>query len=518
MNKFLISIATVVTVGALILVGCPEDSASPKDSAGPTTYPYVCENGTAATGTAAAENTSNCTACDSTNYEIMGTAGTEGSTCALITYQYICENGTAATGPAPTENVSNCARCDLGYLSEGTLGTDGSTCAAISGCTAARSGNNPVSAVYADGDYGACSTLTLASTGFGVASSDSMATFAEIDGGADSTTKAYTLNNSTAAATFAVGFITLGADLDVSGKALRFNVKSPVTGGTTSVRVYLEAVPPMGTSASPTAQTENTEGIVTFTNDGNWKEVLIDFDSTYAFGQTNITSSTVRVIGFALTDMNDDTSMNPPVPVAGIGAQTLDIDEVRIEEVAPNCTAPVSGNASVGLISGDAAYSSCDAISAGFYGIVEVPRSTSSRTISPFTIALNASGSGVSSSPLYTTMRLGGGSSIYAYAIADLTENYDATGKALKFSIRSPATGGTNSIVAILENSTGSSLSTGIETFINDGTWQEISLITSGGILRNNIQRVIFILQDTNGLSKDGIGVQTFDIDEIRFE
>ena len=28
MNKFLISIATVVTVGALILVGCPDDSGS----------------------------------------------------------------------------------------------------------------------------------------------------------------------------------------------------------------------------------------------------------------------------------------------------------------------------------------------------------------------------------------------------------------------------------------------------------------------------------------------------------
>ncbi len=416
---------------------------------------------------------------------------------------------------------SRCALCDLGFSPSGTLGADGSTCTAISGCEAPASGTTAsVSTIYADGDYAACSAATLVANAPGV--DPAASTFAEINGGANSTSKARTLDNTVAGATHTVGFFSRTTDVDVSGKTLRFNVLSPETGGTTSVRVYLEA-DPGANSAFPDYQTLGTEGIQTFTNDGTWQEISIDlaaafsgsFAATGTGAASQITAATVRTIGFAMTDVNGAT--------AGIGVQTLSIDEVRIEDSAPNCSAPAMGDASVDLVWGDAVYSSCsdDITSNRLRTAIHVPtHNAQSRPASPFTVTTSSLAGGASSTALFNTLTLGGGNSAWAYAIADLPANYSATGKTLKFSVKSPATGGTNSIGVFLGDAS-SQTSTSIQTFTNDGTWQEISVSVdsdvSGGP-KTAVRRVIFSLVDTNGLSVDGIGAQTLAIDEIRFE
>ena len=496
-----------------------------------TAYSYVCENGTADTAMITTENVSNCTACDAT-YEIVGDAGTEGSVCAI---PYVCVNGIAADALATTNtaNVSNCAACDAGHVITGGAGTEGSTCTVISGCTAPVDGTNAsVSTIYADGDYAACRAASLAaSNSFGVSSTDTMATFAEITtGGASGSAR--TLNNPTAANTAASGFITLAANTNVSGKTLRFSIMSPASGGTTNgtsmVRVYLQADPGAATDLT-TYQTETTEGIVTFTNDAMWQDVSISLDNEYSFTGANITAATVRTIGFALVEDTNGAT-------AGLGVQTFSVDEVRIEDSAPNCTAPAAGTgpASVDLVWGDAVYNSCsDGSSAAFvdissslYTAVHIPtRDAANRPPSPFTLLSNSLASGAFGTPLFTNLTLGSGNSAWAYVVADLPADYDITGKSLRFSIKSPATGGTNSIGVFLEDSAGNRTFPRTATFTNDGTWQEISLSpillffpTNSAGDRTAIRRVIFSLVDANGMSVDGIGAQTFDIDEIRFE
>ncbi len=511
MNKFLIGVAAVVTVGALVLVGCPEDSAVP------TTHPYICENGTAATGAATTENVSNCTACND-DYDIVGTAGTAGSTCTQVAFPYVCANGTPSDGRGTSVNTSRCVQCDLGFSPSGTLGTDGSTCAAIAGCTAPASGTTAsVSTIYADGDYAACSAAALAATGFGAFSSDSMTTFAEANGGADSTSKAYALNNPTDAATYAGGFISLAANTDVSGKTLRFSIMSPESGGTSMVRVYLQDGGYTSGDAA-TYQSEATEGIVTFPRNGMWHDVSIIFNNEYSFAGANITAAGVRVIGFALVeDTNGGTT-------AGLGEQTFSIDEVRIEDNAPNCTAPATGDASVDLVWGDAVYSSCSEISNNFYGAVQVPaQNTANRPASSFTFAASALGGGASGTPLFTNFTVGDGYSTWAYAMVEFPTSayYNATGKTLKFSVKSPSTGGTASLDIFFEDNAGNRSSTHTTTITNDGTWQEISLVVDTTFRRisvMNSRRVVLSLHDTNGLSLPGLGAQTLALDEIRFE
>ncbi len=553
MNKFLICIAAVVTVGALILVGCPDDSG---DNNSGTTFPYTCENGTAATGAAATASQSNCDSCDQ-GYGIVGTAGNPGSTC--VSLSYICENGMATAGTGATAGLSSCDACNQGYTISGTIGTEGSTCASLayicengtaaagdgatvgesncdacnagytvfgpagtagstcvnlpSACVATGSTDSSIFSVYSEGAYAACNPLALAATSpfkLGAGGSAS-ATFVEINGGANGTSKAYRFNVPSApVGQDTRGVISLGADFDVSGKALRFSVKSPETGGTSRITVRMEA--DVATSNSITTL---REGGISFVNDGTWKDVIINIDNTYSFSESNITAATVRAISFNVNTLG--------------GVQTFDIDEVRFEEAAPNCTAPAAGTAAVDLIWGDAVYNSCNAISSGFYGAVHGP-TNSGRSRSPFTFASNAVtslGGGASSTPLFTNLTIGTGGSAWAYGIADFPADYDATGKALNFSIKSPATGGIGSIDIFLEGETGGPgdrTDTVNQMFTNDGTWQTVSVpITSftfpaSGVALTTVRRVVFSLVDSDGLSNTGVGAQTLDIDEIRFE
>ncbi len=488
-----------------------------------TAFPYICEDGTVAPGTAATAGVSNCAECID-DYDIVGTAGTAGSTCIQSAFPYVCTNGIPFDGSATSADTSNCAQCNVGSV-PGTiaLSTEGSTCTVFSGCRAPATGTTAsVSTIYADGNYAGCSAAALAATNsIGALSSNSMATFTQItSGGASSTTNAYTFNNPTAAATSGSGFITLAADTNVSSKkVLRFSVMSPETNGTSMVRVYLQADPGAST-LDATYQTETTEGIVTLTNDGTWQDVSISLDDTYSFTGTNITAATVRTIGFAIVeDTNGGTTV-------GLGEQTFSVDEVRIEDNAPNCN--TGSPTVVDLVWGDAAYSSCDkidaAISGSFYTAVHVPtRNPQSRPPSPFTVATSSLAGGASSTPLFIDLTLGNGNSVYAHAMANLPSVYDATGKTLKFSVKSPVTGGTGSIGIFLGDAN-SQTSTSIQAFTNDGIWQEISvpvnsfIFPGGGVSVSTVQRIGFSLVDTNGLSIDGLGTQTLAIDEIRFE
>ena len=485
-------------------------------------YPFICENGTAAdpVATTTTENVSNCAACINDDYSIMGgVAGTVGTTCVQTAFPYMCTNGMPSAGRSTSADTNRCALCDLGFSPSGTLNADGSTCTAISGCTAPITGTNAsVSTIYADGNYAGCSALTLAATGFGVFSTNNTATFTPItSGGANGTSNAYTFNNPTASIDTARGFITLAGDTDVSKKTLRFSIMSPATGGTSMVRVYLQADP--GGNTLVNYQTDESEGIVTFTRDGTWQDVSINIDTVYAFGRPSITAANVRTIGFAITEDTNGAA-------AGRGVQTFSVDEVRLEDHVPNCTAPAMGDASVDLVRGDAVYSSCSEISDYLYTARHVPsRNAQSRPPSPLTLTTSSLGGGASSTPLFNTLTLGSGNSAYAYAIANLPANYNlADEKILKFSIKSPPTGGPRLIGVFFEDDTGDRTNTLNVRFINDGTWREVSfdenhfLFGSRSVDRTAIRRIVISLIDDNGLSIDGIGAQTFDIDEIRFE
>ena len=104
-----------VAVGALIalvLSGCPDDSAN----GATTTGAYTCENGTPVDGTpSGSSNEVRCQSCVS-GYTLSGTAGADGTTCEKDAVTYTCENGTPVDGtPSGTSNVEECKSCTTGF-------------------------------------------------------------------------------------------------------------------------------------------------------------------------------------------------------------------------------------------------------------------------------------------------------------------------------------------------------------------------------------------------------------------
>ena len=88
----------------------PQWGTCPSGSGGttPTTYPYICTNGTPASGTATAQNTQKCSQCDST-YKLVN------NSCATRTV-YTCANGTPASGtPAGNSDIEKCSSCTSPY-------------------------------------------------------------------------------------------------------------------------------------------------------------------------------------------------------------------------------------------------------------------------------------------------------------------------------------------------------------------------------------------------------------------
>ena len=124
----LAGVATALIATMMVLAGCPDET--------PTTYNYICANGTPVSGTTTTENTERCQSCAS-GYTLSGTAGVDGTTCVKeSTVRYTCENGTPVSGtPAGNSDVERCQSCASGYTLSGTAGADGTTCVAD---TAAR--------------------------------------------------------------------------------------------------------------------------------------------------------------------------------------------------------------------------------------------------------------------------------------------------------------------------------------------------------------------------------------------
>ena len=186
------------------------------------------------------------------------------------------------------------------------------------------SGDAVVDLVYGDVNYTSCSQLALSTDPppFGQFSQGGAGfTFSEVSTGAASSANAYSLDVTTATTAYAGGFIRLNEVYDATGKSLKFSIKSQDanSGGHNSIRVFLE-----NTEATGANQTDATEGIITFTNNGIWQDVEIVIADEYAFGQANIDATKIGVIGFAMEDANGADS--------GRGEQTINIDEIRFED------------------------------------------------------------------------------------------------------------------------------------------------------------------------------------------
>ena len=195
-------------------------------------------------------------------------------------------------------------------------------------CEVASGATSTIDLVYGDGNYTAgCTQLEPAMTDpFGSYSEKSSQSFAPITSGVNNTAEAYRLGVTDASEGWGGGFIKLNAAYNVSGKTLKFSIRSAAAGGNGSIRVYIEDIStPEGDQ--PTYQNDRTEGIMSFTNDGEWQEVSVDIDTVFdsiETTQADVSAATIGAVGFALED-TDNNMAN------GIGAQVIDIDEIRFE-------------------------------------------------------------------------------------------------------------------------------------------------------------------------------------------
>ena len=112
-KKFALSsqrkLSVLLVVGIVILSAKECEMGPGGDGDKPVTFDYICTNGTKAEGTAEAENTEQCTACN-TGFEL-----TSDSQCVVELFDYICTNGTVAEGTTGTENTEKCSACASGF-------------------------------------------------------------------------------------------------------------------------------------------------------------------------------------------------------------------------------------------------------------------------------------------------------------------------------------------------------------------------------------------------------------------
>ena len=97
-------------VAGIVILSAKECEMGPGgDGDKPVTFAYICTNGTKAEGMAEAENTEQCTACE-TGFEL-----TSDKLCVTEAFAYICTNGTAVDGTTGTENTEKCSSCETGF-------------------------------------------------------------------------------------------------------------------------------------------------------------------------------------------------------------------------------------------------------------------------------------------------------------------------------------------------------------------------------------------------------------------
>ena len=108
---------------AVFLAACPAGGGGPSSSI--TAYPYVCPNGTPASGQSITEGTERCSSCNS-GFTIENNICTPDSGFA-----YVCNNGTRADGTTDMDNVERCNSCLTGWRLSGV--SCGALCSVASG-------------------------------------------------------------------------------------------------------------------------------------------------------------------------------------------------------------------------------------------------------------------------------------------------------------------------------------------------------------------------------------------------
>ena len=86
-----------------------------------TQYNYVCNNGTVSSGQTSNPNTTKCSSCNS-GYSLSNQNtcystpnSNTGNTSGPSSYSYVCANGTASLGSSSSQNTTNCVSCNSGY-------------------------------------------------------------------------------------------------------------------------------------------------------------------------------------------------------------------------------------------------------------------------------------------------------------------------------------------------------------------------------------------------------------------
>ena len=142
-------------------------------------------------------------------------------------------------------------------------------------------------------------------------------------GGADNSQNFITMNLQTVTATFANMFVTFASDTfydaTEADSVLKFSVRSPSSGGNDSLNVkvlnFISRNDNLGSSNI----------LVNFTADGRWQEISLPLNEETFSGATETILSSISRLTFNLADANGDE--------AGIGAQQVDIDEIRFESL-----------------------------------------------------------------------------------------------------------------------------------------------------------------------------------------
>ena len=491
MKKLLISVAALVTVGALVLTGCPEDTS------GGANLSYVCENGTAADGNGAAAGVSNCQECK-TGFTAFGTLGEEGSTCA---YEYVCKNGNKSPGPVAAPNTSSCDSCMSGFGIVGTAGNPGSMCGSIAytcknGTATAGNGATP-----------GLSSCESCISGFGIIGTA---------GQPGSTCEhEYVCENGNKSPGPAAAPNTSSCDSCMSGFGIVGTAGQP---GSTCASIAYTCE-----NGTATAGNGATPGL------SSCESCISGFGIIGTAGQPGSMCGSI-----AYTCENGTaTAGNGATP--GLSSCDSCNTHYRISGTAGMAGSTCSANTCFRVYS-DATRTNCDQLPVPTSGGFSHRVGGSNAVLTFDEIATGgADGSSNFRRLDFTGSTVHGARESFAVATIIMLEDYDATGKTLKFSIKSPATrenGGTNRIRVFYQASGGSQNRTAEDSvevmFTNNDTWQTVEIPTtdfdfanpvgSSTITPATIRFVGFALLDANGLSPSGLGDQVIDIDEVRFE
>ena len=289
-------------------------------------------------------------------------------------------------------------------------------------------------------------------------------------------------------------------DMLETNTSLSFYVRSSDTDVT---NIALKVEGPAGTGSSEVSKT--------FTADGNWQKVAWHSSELTGGADLAALANIVIVLNPALGGTSDKVE---------IGIDEIQFVITNIDSPPPGVTMGASG------IYADAA-STGDLPSVTVSGIAGFSEGDSKHSLTETTTG----SAGAEGSTMYQTLAITDASSTYGGMAITLTESFNATaviGTVLKFNIKTTdATNGSGMgvIKFKLEKTDGAGAEdTNPRTFTADGAWQEISIPMMPDIFGgdhsawiSDIKKIVLVLEDVNG-STTGIGAQTIDVDEFRFD